>query len=156
MAGGMSPVRLGLITPEQHQRAVGLTCEPASSATARDRTRWWSDRSVSSVRMREKRAAIVDTGVFLFMFPRWRRSITSIGSCCSVSSTPIAEEFGISKVELGYLFLLLFSGSMSSCLVADGHDRRQEGGPAWSNAAGIGLWSVRDGPDRNWRAALVC
>jgi ACS family glucarate transporter-like MFS transporter len=58
----------------------------------------------------------------------------------SVSSTPIAEEFGISKVELGYLFSS-FLWLYVVCLVPMGMivDRK---GTRLVNAAGIGLWSI--------------
>lgn len=58
----------------------------------------------------------------------------------SVSSAPIAEEFAISKVELGYL-LSSFLWLYVVCLVPMGMivDRL---GPRVVNAAGISLWSV--------------
>lgn len=58
----------------------------------------------------------------------------------SVSSAPIAEEFGISKVELGYLFSS-FLWLYVVCLVPMGMivDRL---GTRLVNAAGIGIWSV--------------
>jgi MFS family permease len=58
----------------------------------------------------------------------------------SVSSTPIAEEFGISKIELGYLFSS-FLWLYVVCLVPMGMivDRL---GSRSVNAAGIGLWSI--------------
>jgi MFS family permease len=58
----------------------------------------------------------------------------------SVSSTPIAEEFGISKIELGYLFSS-FLWLYVVCLVPMGMivDKL---GTRVVNAAGIGLWSV--------------
>jgi MFS family permease len=58
----------------------------------------------------------------------------------SVSSTPIAEEFGISKVELGYLFSS-FLWLYVVCLVPMGMivDKL---GTRTVNAAGIGLWSI--------------
>lgn len=58
----------------------------------------------------------------------------------SVSSTPIAREFGIDKVELGYLFSS-FLWLYVVCLVPMGMivDRL---GTRTVNAAGIGLWSV--------------
>jgi MFS family permease len=77
--------------------------------------------------------------VFLFMF-----SLATINYVdrivLSVSSTPIAEEFGISKVELGYLFSS-FLWLYVVCLVPMGMivDRK---GTRLVNAAGIGLWSI--------------
>ena len=58
----------------------------------------------------------------------------------SVSSTPIAEEFGISKVELGYLFSS-FLWLYVVCLVPMGIivDKL---GTRVVNAAGIGIWSI--------------
>jgi MFS family permease len=58
----------------------------------------------------------------------------------SVSSTPIAEEFGISKVELGYLFSS-FLWLYVVCLVPMGIivDKL---GTRVVNAAGIGVWSI--------------
>jgi MFS family permease len=58
----------------------------------------------------------------------------------SVSSAPIAEEFGISKVELGYLFSS-FLWLYVVCLVPMGMivDRL---GTRVVNAAGIGIWSI--------------
>jgi len=58
----------------------------------------------------------------------------------SVSSTPIAEEFGISKIELGYLFSS-FLWLYVVCLVPMGMvvDKL---GPRTVNAAGITLWSI--------------
>lgn len=58
----------------------------------------------------------------------------------SVSSAPIAEEFSISKVELGYLFSS-FLWLYVVCLVPMGMivDRL---GTRVVNAAGIGIWSV--------------
>ncbi len=58
----------------------------------------------------------------------------------SVSSTPIAAEFGISKVELGYLFSS-FLWLYVVCLVPMGMivDKL---GTRTVNAAGIGLWSI--------------
>ncbi len=58
----------------------------------------------------------------------------------SVSSTPIAEEFHISKVELGYLFSS-FLWLYVVCLVPMGMivDKL---GTRTVNAAGIGLWSI--------------
>jgi len=58
----------------------------------------------------------------------------------SVSSAPIAEEFGISKVELGYLFSS-FLWLYVVCLVPMGVivDRL---GTRVVNAAGIGIWSI--------------
>ena len=58
----------------------------------------------------------------------------------SVSSAPIAEEFGITKVELGYLFSS-FLWLYVVCLVPMGVivDRL---GTRVVNAAGIGLWSI--------------
>src|ERR1700751_566644 len=58
----------------------------------------------------------------------------------SVSSAPIAEEFGISKVELGYLFSS-FLWLYVVCLVPMGMivDRL---GTRVVNAAGIGVWSI--------------
>jgi MFS family permease len=58
----------------------------------------------------------------------------------SVSSTPIAEEFGISKVELGYLFSS-FLWLYIVCLVPMGIivDKL---GTRVVNAAGIGVWSI--------------
>ena len=58
----------------------------------------------------------------------------------SVSSTPIAAEFGISKVELGYLFSS-FLWLYVVCLVPMGIivDKL---GTRTVNAAGITLWSI--------------
>jgi ACS family glucarate transporter-like MFS transporter len=58
----------------------------------------------------------------------------------SVSSTPIASEFGIDKVQLGYLFSS-FLWLYVVCLVPMGIivDRL---GTRTVNAAGIGLWSI--------------
>jgi MFS family permease len=58
----------------------------------------------------------------------------------SVSSAPIAEEFGITKVELGYLFSS-FLWLYVVCLVPMGMivDRL---GTRLVNAAGIGVWSI--------------
>jgi MFS family permease len=58
----------------------------------------------------------------------------------SVSSTPIAQEFGIDKVQLGYLFSS-FLWLYVVCLVPMGMivDRL---GTRTVNAAGIGLWSI--------------
>ena len=58
----------------------------------------------------------------------------------SVSSTPIAEEFGITKVELGYLFSS-FLWLYVVCLVPMGIivDKM---GTRLVNAAGIGVWSI--------------
>jgi MFS family permease len=58
----------------------------------------------------------------------------------SISSTPIAEEFGISKVELGYLFSS-FLWLYVVCLVPMGMivDKL---GTRTVNAAGITLWSI--------------
>jgi ACS family glucarate transporter-like MFS transporter len=58
----------------------------------------------------------------------------------SVSSTPIAQEFGIDKVQLGYLFSS-FLWLYVVCLVPMGIivDRL---GTRTVNAAGIGLWSI--------------
>lgn len=58
----------------------------------------------------------------------------------SVSSTPIAEEFGISKVELGYLFSS-FLWLYVVCLVPMGVIVDKLGTRA-VNAAGIGIWSI--------------
>lgn len=58
----------------------------------------------------------------------------------SVSSTPIAEEFGISKVELGYLFSS-FLWLYVVCLVPMGIIVDKLGTRA-VNAAGIGIWSI--------------
>jgi MFS family permease len=58
----------------------------------------------------------------------------------SVSSAPIADEFGISKIELGYLFSS-FLWLYVVCLVPMGMivDRL---GTRVVNAAGIGVWSI--------------
>src|ERR1700751_5426964 len=58
----------------------------------------------------------------------------------SVSSTPIAQEFGIDKVQLGYLFSS-FLWLYVVCLVPMGMivDKL---GTRTVNAAGIGIWSV--------------
>jgi ACS family glucarate transporter-like MFS transporter len=58
----------------------------------------------------------------------------------SVSSTPIAQEFGIDKVQLGYLFSS-FLWLYVVCLVPMGMivDKL---GTRTVNAAGIGLWSI--------------
>ena len=77
--------------------------------------------------------------VFLFMF--LLATINYVDRIVlSVSSTPIAEEFGISKVELGYLFSS-FLWLYVVCLVPMGMivDRK---GTRLVNAAGIGLWSI--------------
>ena len=58
----------------------------------------------------------------------------------SVSSAPIAEEFGISKVELGYLFSS-FLWLYVICLVPMGMIVDRLGTRA-VNAAGIGIWSI--------------
>src|SRR6201994_2572855 len=58
----------------------------------------------------------------------------------SVSSTPIAQEFGIDKVQLGYLFSS-FLWLYVVCLVPMGMivDKL---GTRTVNAAGIGLWAI--------------
>jgi MFS family permease len=58
----------------------------------------------------------------------------------SVSSAPIAEEFGISKLELGYLFSS-FLWLYVICLVPMGMIVDRFGTRA-VNAAGIGIWSI--------------
>lgn len=77
--------------------------------------------------------------IFVFMF-----SLATINYVdrivLSVSSAPIAEEFGISKVELGYLFSS-FLWLYVLCLVPMGVivDRF---GTRLVNAVGIGIWSA--------------
>ena len=58
----------------------------------------------------------------------------------SVSSTPIAQEFGIDKVQLGYLFSS-FLWLYVICLVPMGMIV-DKFGTRTVNAAGIGLWSI--------------
>src|SRR5882724_3640639 len=77
--------------------------------------------------------------IFLFMF--LLATINYVDRIVlSVSSAPIAEEFGISKVELGYLFSS-FLWLYVVCLVPMGVivDRL---GTRVVNAAGIGIWSI--------------
>jgi MFS family permease len=77
--------------------------------------------------------------IFLFMF--LLATINYVDRIVlSVSSAPIAEEFGISKVELGYLFSS-FLWLYVVCLVPMGMivDRL---GTRVVNAAGIGVWSI--------------
>src|SRR3984893_10929681 len=77
--------------------------------------------------------------IFLFMF--LLATINYVDRVAlSVSSTPIAAEFGISKVELGYLFSS-FLWLYVVCLVPMGMivDKL---GTRTVNAAGIGLWSI--------------